>query len=79
MKAIEVKYKGPTDKRGSRIIASDCDGNKLVVSTNDERINRLNFDKQCEIVANMFKDKMAWSGNLAGGWLKKGYVFVFVD
>ena len=31
MKAIVTKYHGPTDTRGSRITASDEDGNKCTI------------------------------------------------
>jgi hypothetical protein len=74
MKAIKTKYKGPTDTRGSRIIASDEDGNKVTISypyeLSGEDCHRKAADALCV--------KMGWTGALIGGSLKNGYVFVFV-
>ncbi len=75
MKAIKTTYKGPTDSRGSRIIASDEDGNRVTISypyeLSGEAVHRKAAEALCA--------KMEWNGNLAGGSLKNGYVFVFVD
>jgi hypothetical protein len=73
MKAIRTKYKGPTDTRGSRIIASDEDGHKVTISypyeLSSEDCHRKAADALCA--------KMGWTGELIGGSLKNGYVFVF--
>jgi hypothetical protein len=73
MKAIKTKYKGPTNTRGSRIIASDEDGNKVTISypyeLSGEDCHRKAADALCA--------KMGWTGELIGGSLKNGYVFVF--
>jgi hypothetical protein len=73
MKAINTKYKGPTSTRGSRIIASDEDGNKVTTSypyeLSGEDCHRKAADALCA--------KMGWTGELIGGSLKNGYVFVF--
>ena len=73
MKAIKTKYKGPTDTRGSRIIASDEDGNRITISypyeLSGEAVHRKAADALCV--------KMGWTGPLVGGSLKNGYVFVF--
>ena len=73
MKAIKTKYKGPTNTRGSRIIASDEDGNKVTISypyeLSGEAVHRKAADALCA--------KMGWTGNLVSGSLKNGYVFVF--
>jgi len=75
MKAIKTKYKGPTDTRGSRIIASDEDGNRVTISypyeLSGEAVHRKAAEALCA--------KMGWKGHLVGGSLKNGYVFVFAE
>ena len=74
MKAIRTKYHGPTDTRGSRITASDEDGNRVSIpypyELSGEAVHRKAADRLCE--------KMNWTGQLAGGSLKDGYVFVWL-
>jgi hypothetical protein len=73
MKAIQTTYKGPTNTRGSWIIASDCDGNKVTIpypyDLSGEAVHRKAADALCA--------KMQWKGEMIGGWLKNGMVFVF--
>jgi hypothetical protein len=73
MKAIQTTYKGPTNTRGSRIIASDCDGNKVTIpypyDLSGSEVHRKAADALCA--------KMQWKGEMIGGWLKNGMVFVF--
>ncbi len=73
MKAIVTKYHGPTNMRGSRITASDEDGNRITISypyeLSGEDVHRKAAQALC--------DKMSWGGELIGGSLKNGYVFVF--
>ena len=74
MKAIQTKYVGPTYTRGSRIIATDCDGNKVTISYSHElrdEIHRKAAEALCA--------KMGWTGKLVSGSIKNGMVFVFVD
>jgi hypothetical protein len=75
MKAIKTKYKGPTNYRGSRIIASDEDGNKVTISYPYELSGEAVYRKAADALCS----KMGWSGNLVGGSLKNGYVFVFTS
>ena len=74
MKAIRTKYHGPTDTRGPRITASDEDGNRVSIpypyELSGEAVHRKAADRLCE--------KMNWTGQLAGGALKNGYVFVWL-
>ena len=74
MKAIVTKYHGATNTRGSRISASDEDGNKVFISypyeLSGEAVHRKAADSLC--------GKMGWKGELVSGSLKNGYVFVFV-
>jgi len=73
MKAIITKYHGPTDYKGSRITASDGDGNRITISypceLSGEAVHRKAAEALCE--------KMGWTGSLVGGSLKDNYVFVF--
>ena len=74
MKAIFTKYHGPTNTRGSRISASDEDGNRVTISypyeLSGEDVHRKAAEALCL--------KMNWNGaNLIGGAYAKGYVFVF--
>lgn len=73
MKAIQTTYKGPTNYRGSRIIASDCDGNRITIPYPHE----LDSPDAHRKAAEALRDKMGWEGELIGGWLKNGMVFVF--
>ncbi len=75
MKAIIVKYLGPTNSLGSRLKASDMDGNSVVVP----RDHSLGHDELRIDAAKKLCKKMGWKGTLAHGFLKNDYVFVFVD
>jgi len=75
MKAIVTKYHGPTNNRGSRITASDEDGNKITIpypyELSGEDVHRKAAEALCQ--------KMNWPGKLVAGSLKNGYVFVFSE
>ena len=73
MKAIKTTYKGPTDYKGSRIIATDEDGNKATISYPHELSGMDCHAKAAVELCN----KMGWTGTLHGGGLKDCYVFVF--
>jgi hypothetical protein len=73
MKAIRTKYSGPTDTRGSRIIASDEDGNRVTVHYDSAKNSADNH----AIAAVRLAEKMGWTGHLIAGSLGKGYVFVW--
>ena len=75
MKAIVTKYHGPTNFKGARITASDEDGNRVTISYPHE----LSGEDVHRKAAMALCDKMEWAGELVGGSLKRGYVFVFVD
>ena len=74
MKAIVTKYHGFTKARGSRISASDEDGNRVTIpypyGSSIEDCHRIAAMALC--------DRMGWKGKLIGGSLKTGYVFVWV-
>lgn len=75
MKAITTKFYGPTNARGSRIIASDEDGNKVTVHYD----HALNPCEMHALAARTLCKKMRWHGVLLQGSLKTGYVFVWFD
>lgn len=73
MKAIQTTYHGPTDTRGSRISASDTDGNRISIPYPHEYSGA-----ECHAQAALaLCRKMGWGGTLIAGGLKDHYVFVF--
>jgi hypothetical protein len=75
MKAIVTKYHGPTNTRGSRITASDEDGNRITIPYPYELSGEAVHRKAAEALCS----KMGWRGSLVAGSLKNGYVFVFAE
>lgn len=73
MKAIITKYHGPTDFKGSRISASDEDGNRVTISYPHE----LSGEACHRAAAEALCKKMNWTGDMIAGSLKNNYVFVF--
>ena len=71
MKAILTKYLGPTDRRGSRIKATDGDLNAITISYDDASSNP-HRDAAIALCA-----KMGWHGLMAQGGTPEGDVFVF--
>lgn len=74
MKAIETRYVGPTNFRGSRCIADDGDGNRVTLSWGSAK----NSEDMHRAAAQALCDKMKWTGKMASGSTKRGMVFVFV-
>ena len=73
MKAITTKYHASTNTLGSRITASDSDGNKVTVG-----YNHASSDPKTEAVV-MLCRKMGWTGKLVAGYIGKGQnVYVFL-
>lgn len=73
--AIETRYLGPTNHRGSRVVATTCNGHRLV-GQYDASCNAYEAHRR---VAMALAEKMAWwRQNIAwhGGATKAGYVFV---
>lgn len=75
MKAILTIYHGPTDFRGSRIIASEPDGKRLIMSYD----HSLNSEECHRKAAYMLRDRLGWKGELVTGGLKRGYCHVFIS
>lgn len=75
MKAIDTKFIGPSNTKGSRYIARDSDGNRVIVKTNFS----LNADQNHARAAAALRDKIGWKGEMVGGATKTGMCFVFVS
>ena len=78
MQAIQTHYLGPTDYRGSRIVAK-ADAGRLVVSWN----YALGVEENHRAAALALRDRLGWAeglyGDLATGYLPGGtYAHVFV-
>lgn len=71
MKAILTKYHGPTNTRGSRISASDGDGNRVTVPY--DRAARYPHDAAALALC----AKLGWGGTLIRGSVAGGNVYVF--
>lgn len=75
-KAIVTKYLPCTGTKGSRIRASDGDGNSVTIPYNHD----LPKDDRHLEAAMALCAKMKWKSRLVHGWLKPGKeVFVFID
>jgi hypothetical protein len=75
MKAIKTKYKSATNNLGPRIIAKDCDGNRVSI----EYPHGLSAEYCHRCAANALMKKMKWHGKLHSGTVKYGYVFVIEE
>jgi hypothetical protein len=75
MKAIKTTYHGPGNIKGSRIIATDDDGNRRILPY-DYALNR---EQNHSKAAYALRDKMGWTGELITGCLKDCYVHVFTS
>jgi hypothetical protein len=73
MKAITTRFLGPTDTKGARIIASDCDRNKVTIPYD------YNGEESYRDAAIALCVELGWEGTLVGGHLDNGMVWVFVD
>ena len=74
MNAIQTKYIGPTNTRGSRVKASTEGGATLTVGWRDE----LNSEENHRQAAMGLAKKMKWAGQWVGGGMKTGNVYVNV-
>ena len=74
MKAITTRFLGPTATKGSRIAASDQDGNRVTITYESHSDTEDAHRK----AANTLCYKMGWPTDLASGSIKGGYVFVFL-
>jgi len=75
MKTVETTYHGPTDCRGSRIIATDCGDHRIVCGYNFA----INMEPNHAAAAIALCKKLGWAGTLQGGHTKHGMVWAFID
>lgn len=75
MKAISTRYSGPTNTRGSRIVASAEGVSSVSIPLDYEK----DLYEAHEKAALALCKKYGWSGRLIGGGTKKGYCWVFAD
>lgn len=68
--AICTKYVGPTERRGSRIIATSASGIRVIMPTTSSK-----FDAHQEAALKLQR-KLNWEGKYVGGGTKDGYCFV---
>lgn len=73
-KAIETKYLGPTNTRGSRIKAAAEGGLNVTVSYE----HALNAAENHTAAARALAEKMSWGGRYVGGGKADGRGYVFV-
>jgi hypothetical protein len=75
MQAIITHYVGPTNTKGSRIIATTESGIRHIISYPHEMSEERGHRKAAEELA----AKLGWSGRLIAGGMKRGYAFVLCD
>lgn len=76
MIAIETKYSGPTNTRGSRIVAFTCNGHRLSMHYDDGK----NAEENHRYVAMQLMKKMAWDNyEIVTGGTKTGYCHIMLD
>jgi hypothetical protein len=75
MTAIVTTYHGPTNTRGSRIIADAGMKRRVSVSYDDG----LNSEDNHAAAARALCKELDWTGDLRSGGTKRGFVFVFAD
>ena len=69
--AIETKYHGPTNYRGSRVSAT-AEAGRIYVPWD----YALGIEENHRAAAMAFRDKMKWGGIWVGGGTRAGFCFV---
>lgn len=77
MIAIETHVIGPTNLKGSRYVASTCNGDRVIIPAN----TRINADKNHAKAAATLRNKLEWGryGTLRGGHTKHGMAWIFPE
>lgn len=77
MVAIETKYLGPTERHGSRYVATACTGNRVCLRADTALRDEENHAR----VAKALRTKLNWGKDkpMVGGGTKAGMAWVFVD
>ena len=80
MQAIETRYLGPTNTRGSRIVATTHSAvSRYPVRLTVPFDHTLSTEAGHRKAAEALKAKLGWKGRMVGGGTRTGYCFVFVD
>ena len=74
LKAITVRFVGPTNTRGARFVATDNNGNTQTMHQDYS----LPVEESHRRAAQALADKMQWRGKLVGGWQGHKSVWVFL-
>jgi hypothetical protein len=74
MKAIRTHYVGPSNFHGSRVIASDSDGNRVNLGWDDA----LNSDENHKAAQVALCKKMKWTGEMVSGEHCNSHYWVFL-
>lgn len=75
MQAITTKYVGPTNFRGSRVIAKTASGLRITRDWDDA----LNIDENHLKAAQALAEQMGWTGHWFGGSMDVGNCYVLAD
>ena len=75
MKAIRTRYYGPTNTKGSKIVATDGDRNSISISYP----YGLNSDEGHELAAYLLMQKMKWNNQLVGGGFQNDMYWTMVE
>lgn len=75
MKAIKTKYIGPGNVRGSRVVATTEDHNRIVLSWDSSK----NSEENHQAAAIALCEKFGWYGTLVTGCFPDCYVHVFTE
>lgn len=70
--SIETRYIGPTNHRGSRIVATTPGGHRLIHNYD----YALNVDGNHYAAADKLREKLDWPAIVAGGSTKAGYAWL---
>ena len=75
MQTISTKYYGPTNTKGSRIVAKTASGKRFT----QDYLHSLNADENHWLAAQGLAQKLQWSGTMIQGDTDTGCVFVFAN
>jgi hypothetical protein len=75
MKAIRTRYYGPTNTKGSKIVATDGDRNSISIGYP----YGLNSDEGHELAAYLLMQKMGWTNELVGGGFQNDMYWTMVE
>lgn len=72
--AIETRFLGPTNTKGSRVVAVSCGGSRLITDWD----HAMDASENHIAAANRLAARLEWNGQMRTGTLKNSYVHVFI-